>query len=123
MLFRVRIRYRMGRESAAGLPVTTLELLHEADERIDAFGRHRVVDARAHAADGAMPVEVREPGRFRFREEGLVELRIREREWHVHERAAMLRNRVAIEARGVDGVVQLRGLRAIALGHPFEAAI
>ena len=37
-----------------------LEILHEADQRIDTLERHRVVEARAHAADRAVAFEVRE---------------------------------------------------------------
>src|SRR5205807_2230211 len=42
--------------------VAALEFLHESHQGLHPLERHRVVEARAHAADGAMALEVGEPG-------------------------------------------------------------
>src|SRR5688572_6459641 len=123
MLFSVWILYRMRDWLRVRLRVPSLELLHERNKRIDAFRWHRVVDAGAHTANGTMAFQVREPGGLRLGTELLVELRLRERERHVHPRTAVLRDGVLVERRRIDRVVELPGLRVIALGNPLEAAI
>src|SRR3984957_8861005 len=39
-------------------PVLALELAHEADQRLDGGHGHGVVQARAHAAENAVPLEI-----------------------------------------------------------------
>src|SRR6476659_4819271 len=68
----------------------SFELLHERDERVDAVFRKRVVDGRAHAADGAVPLQAVEAGGRRFLDEELLEVFVRQTECDVHERAAIL---------------------------------
>src|SRR6185295_5707902 len=77
-------RGKRGKSPSGGL---RLEFLHELDQCIDAFGRHRVVDGRAHAAHGAMTLEIHEAGLLGFVAEGLVELGLGQCERHVHPRA------------------------------------
>ena len=69
-----------------GLPVLPLELLHEVDQRVDAFLGERVVDRRAHAADRTMALEAVEAGRRRFLHERVLELFARQPEGDVHPR-------------------------------------
>ena len=57
---------RDARTRNSRLSALPLELLHELDERVDAFFRERVVDRRAHAADRAVALEAVEPRRGRF---------------------------------------------------------
>ena len=87
------------------------------------FHRHRVVQARAHAADRAMAFERHQARLLRCGGEGLVELGIRERERHVHPRARVLRDRVLVERRAVDRRVQLLRLGAIALADAAQPAL
>src|SRR5215472_5217961 len=101
--------------------IAALELLHESDERLHAGHGHRVVDARAHAADGAVPGEIREPGLARFGEKALVELRIGEDERNVHPGAASLRHRIAIETARVDCLVERFGLGTVLRAERLEA--
>src|SRR6266705_6294256 len=65
---------RFARGSCAGyivnvspvLSVASLEVLHEGDQRVDAFLREGVVDGGADAADRPMPLQPVEPRSGRF---------------------------------------------------------
>src|SRR5206468_9822444 len=71
--------------------VAPFEIAHERNQRVDTGFRERVIDRRAHAADGAMSLETVEPGRSRFPDEHLLQLFICEPERDVHQRPAVLR--------------------------------
>src|SRR5579863_2431835 len=118
MLLRVRMRYFMGLSAVA-----TLEILHEGDERLHALQGHGVVEAGAHAADRAVALETDEPRGLRLAEKGGIELRGRQREGHVHPRAAMLRHRIAVEAGLIDAAVEELRLGAIARRHGLESPL
>ena len=64
---RGRIRFR--RHNYTALCVVFLELFHKRDQSFDALTRHRVVDARAHAAHAAMTLQALEPARLRLGDE------------------------------------------------------
>src|SRR6476620_5197735 len=97
--------------------VTMGEILHESHQRVDPLGRHGVVEAGANAAHGTVALEVQQPGAGSLVNELLVQAGTRQREGHVHPRAAPGRHLVAVEAGGVDRPVEALGLGAIALGH------
>ena len=75
--------------------------------------RKRVVDRGAHAADRAMALEAVEARGGRFLLERLLELLARQTERHVHQRAALLLRRAAIEAGAIDLGVQRRRLALV----------
>ena len=58
---------------AVTLAVALLEVLHEGDQRIHRLFTHRIVDAGAHTAHRAMPLEVEQARRFRLLQEQLVQ--------------------------------------------------
>src|SRR5258705_8472255 len=116
MLLRVRTRYFMS-------AVPARKVAHELDQHIDAFGRHGVVEAGAHATDRAVAFQVNEPRFAGGRNEALVELRPGKRKWHVHPGAARPRHRIAIEIRLIDGPIELVRLRAVPLPHAYHAAL
>ncbi len=69
-----------------------------------------------------MPLEAVEPGGRRFLDELFLQLFTREAEGHVHQRAAVLVRRAAIEARSIDLCIQLLGLAHVGLFDGLEAA-
>src|ERR1700751_2386728 len=87
-------------------PLPPLELAHVIDQRLHALDRHRVVDRCAHAADGAVPLELHHAALLRALDKGLVELLVAQPERHVHARAVFLANRARIEFRLVEAVVE-----------------
>src|SRR5687767_285861 len=103
--------------------VAGLEILHEIDERADALDRHRVVDRRAHAADRAMALEREQARLLRFGEECLVERFVAQAERDVHARARAFLDRVRIEPRAVDRVVEQRGLFGADAAHRLDPAV
>src|SRR5262245_37545998 len=96
---------------------------HEVRERADGLDRQRVVDRRADPADAAMALELDEASLGRAREERRLELGSGETERHVHERARTRLGVPSVETVApIDGVVQDRGLLAVALRHLVETA-
>src|SRR5688572_28016569 len=85
---------RCTKEASSALRVLRAKLFHEGDQRLDALDRHGVVDRRAHAADGAMALQLREPARLGFGEEPGVELVVAQAKGHVHARAVFRRDGV-----------------------------
>ena len=68
------------------------------------------------------PSRLIKPGRLRLAQERLVELGLGERERHVHPRAAVLRHRVAVEARTRRSrAYSSSRLGAVALAHGARA--
>src|SRR5215471_20494698 len=102
--------------------VALLEVFHERDQRLDPGFGHRVVEARAHAADHAVTFEVREARGLRLLEERFVELRIRERERHVHPRTRRFLDGILVEIRAIDRGVELRRLALVDLRDRRDAA-
>src|SRR5437867_726790 len=91
----------------------SLELSHERNQRVDTLFRKRVVDRRAHSADGSVPFEPVEAGSGRFLDELFLELLGREAKGDVHQRSAFLIGCAAIKATPVDFAVQLRRLALV----------
>ena len=100
-----------------------LEVLHEIHQRLDAFDGHGVVDGRAHAAHRTMSFEIHEADLGRLGAERLVEIRLGERERHVHPGTRIRRHRALVEAAAFDEAVELFGLGAVALFHRLQAAL
>src|SRR5271156_4054745 len=98
-------------------PVLALEFAHEADQRLDGSHGHGVVEAPAHAAENAVPLEIVEPGGGGLLQERGLERGLREREGDVHPGARVLRDAIAVERRAVDRGVQRLGLGPVALAH------
>src|SRR5580658_2722215 len=78
-------------------PVLALEFAHEADQRLDGGHGHGVVQARAHAAENAVPLEIVQPGGGGLLQERALERGLREREGDVHPGARVLRDAIAIQ--------------------------
>src|SRR5438105_2327189 len=93
------------------------EFPHVLHQPLQALDRHRVVDRGAHAADRAVALELHHAALRGAFQERLVELRVRQREGHVHARTVLFRHRVAVEARAVEIVVEQLALRDVA---PFD---
>ncbi len=64
-----------------------------------------------------------EPGILGFFEEGLVEIRVCEREWDVHPRPGILRNRILVEGRAIDRRVELARLLLVELAHRVQSTL
>src|SRR5215468_2000601 len=105
------------RKAMGSSAVAAREVTHERYQRLHPGEGHGVVETRAHATDRAAPGEVDEPASPGTGEKCLIEPRVREREGHVHPRAALHIDRIAIEARRLDGVVEQLSLGAIVRGH------
>src|SRR5580698_11583102 len=93
-------------------PVLALEFAHEADQRLDGGHGYGVVQARAHAAENAVPLEIVQPGGGGLLQERGLERGLREHESDVHPGARILRDAIAVERRAVDRGVQRLGLGA-----------
>src|SRR5688572_3075144 len=94
-------------------PVALFEVLHESGERVDARFRERVVDRRADAADGSVPLEPIQPGLFGVLDELFLQLFIRQPERHIHQRPAVFLRSTAIKTGSIDLRVQLAGLARV----------
>src|SRR5712671_515353 len=95
---------------ARGLAMLRFEFLHVADQRAQALDRHGVVDRRAHPAHRAVALQLDHAPLGRALQEFLIELRILEREGHVHARAVLLRHRVVEQGAPIQVVVKQPGL-------------
>jgi len=101
-------------------PVLALEFAHEADERLDGRHGHGVIQARAHAPENAVALEIVQSGRCGLLQELGVERILRERERHVHPGTRVLRDAIFIQGRAVDGGVKGLSLGPVALAHGRE---
>src|SRR5689334_22916995 len=106
----------------SSLTVAPFKFLHELHERIDARFRERVIDRRAHAADGTVPLEAVEARISRILRKPLLELLARQPERHVHARASVLLRVSAVEAGAIDLGVELLGLSHVLLLCGVEPA-
>src|SRR5437899_12566118 len=107
MALSVRIWYL-----SIGSTVAAFEVLHVRDERSHAFDPHCVVDRRAHAADGAVTLQLHHAGFLRALEERFVERRVMQRKRDIHPRAIFAPYGSLIEPRGIEIMVEERGLQA-----------
>src|SRR5688500_14843524 len=105
-----------------GLAVGLLEALHELHQRATALDRHGVVDARAHAAGGAMALEPVESGLRRLGDEPRLRLVARAAEADVHDRAALPLDGAPEVPALVEEVVEDARLLRVPLRHPREPA-
>src|SRR5271163_615917 len=78
-------------------PVLALEFAHETDQRLDGGHGHGVVQARAQAAENAVPLEIVQPGGGGLLQERALERGLREREGDVHPGARVLRDAIAVQ--------------------------
>src|SRR5688572_19688474 len=99
------------------------EVLHVVDELAHALDRHGVVDGGAHAAHGAVPLQLHHALALGALEELLVQLRIGERERHVHPGAVLPGDRVLVERARVEEVVKHLRLGDVALLDLGEPAL
>src|SRR5919109_1611452 len=88
------------------LAVFTLEFPHELGECMDAFLRKRVVDRGTDAADRTMPLQAVETRGRRLLDELLLQFLAGQPERDIHQRAAVLLRRAAIETGSIDFCVQ-----------------
>ena len=100
-----------------------LEFTHELNQRLHTFDRHRVIDRCPHATDRTVALELRQPRRFGFLDEDLVEIGIAQRERNVHQRTVILRHRRVIELGLVEIIVKQCGLGAVDLLHRGHTAL
>src|SRR5687768_4582187 len=99
------------------------EIEHEAGELVHSLVRHRVVDARAHAADAAMSLEVHQPSGPRLGEKASVETGVGHPEDDIRPRPGLwLRWRDVEAATRVDHFVDAVGTSLPPLRHAPEAA-
>src|SRR5262249_1294582 len=111
------------RKAMRSSAVAASEVTHERYQRLHPGEGHGVVETRAHATDRAVPGKVDEAGSAGTGEKCLIEPCVREREGHVHPRAAAHIDRIAIEGRSHDGVIEQLSLGAIVRGHRGQPAL
>src|SRR5258708_24469728 len=103
--------------------VPPCKFAHVLDQHVDPFRRHGIIEARAHAPDGAMTLEIDQAGLARSGDEALVQFRPCQREGHVHPGAARWRDRIAIKIRLVHGPLELPGFGPVAVSHALPSTL
>mmetsp|Transcript_23641 Transcript_23641/g.51868 ORF Transcript_23641/g.51868 Transcript_23641/m.51868 type:complete len:296 (-) Transcript_23641:463-1350(-) len=107
------------------LCVPGMELLHEVRQRLHTLNGHGVVDGGAHAAHGAVALQLQQPQLVGLLDEGLLQVRVAgDGEGHVHEGAHGGVHGAVVEAPGrLNRVVQHLGLALVQLQLGVQTAL